>query len=122
MERAIRYKGARGALCYDPGMSLAPRYVDIGTFIDQREGYRGGRPFVVGTGITIDAIACRHTVDGWDAETIAAEYTIELEQVLAALAFYFANREAIDDYLEAQARDIDRLARDHAANASTRRS
>lgn len=44
-------------------MSIAPGLVDIGSFIDQREGYRGGRPFIVGTGVTVDAVACRLTVD-----------------------------------------------------------
>ena len=94
-------------------MSLAPGYVDIGSFIDQREGYRGGRPFIVGTGVTVDAISCRHRVDGWNAETIAYEYSITLPQVLAALTFYFANKEAIDAEIEQQSREFERAAEEY---------
>ena len=94
-------------------MSLAPEYVDIGTFIDQKEGYRGGRPFIVGTGITVDAISCRYRIDGWDAETIAREYDIKLAQVMAALTFYIANTAAIDAHVEWQAEQLERIAKEH---------
>jgi uncharacterized protein (DUF433 family) len=87
--------------------------VDIGTFIDQREGYRGGRPFIVGTGITVDAISCRYTIDGWDAQRIADEYNISLTEVLAALAFYMANREAIEADLDLQERENAAAADDY---------
>ena len=84
----------------DLDLCLADRIGDIGTFIDQKEGYRGGRPFIVGTGITVDAISCCHRIDGWDAQKIAYEYSITLPQVMAALTFYFANKEAIDHEIE----------------------
>ncbi len=96
-------------------MSLAPEYVDIGTFIDQKEGYRGGRPFIVGTGITVDAISCRYRIDGWDAETIAREYDIELAQVMAALAFYIANKAAIDEEIARQSVELRRSADEYYA-------
>ncbi len=96
-------------------MSIAPGYVDIGSFIDQREGYRGGRPFIVGTGITVDAISCRHRIDGWDAETIAYEYSITLPQALAALAFYFANKAAIDAEVDEEDRRVEQLRKEHEA-------
>ncbi len=96
-------------------MGLAAGYVDIGSFIDQREGYRGGRPFIVGTGITVDAISCRHRIDGWDAETIAYEYSITLPQVMAALTFYFANKETIDREIEEDSVESDRAMEDYYA-------
>jgi uncharacterized protein (DUF433 family) len=96
-------------------MGLAAGYVDIGPFIDQREGYRGGRPFIVGTGITVDAISCRHRIDGWDPGKIAYEYDITLPQVMAALAFYFANKETIDREIEDQSREFEAYAREHEA-------
>ena len=96
-------------------MGLAAGYVDIGTFIDQREGYRGGRPFIVGTGITVDAISCRHRIDGWDAEKIAYEYNITLPQVMAALAFYFANKETIDREIEEESRASEAYRLEHEA-------
>ena len=96
-------------------MSIAPGYVDIGSFIDQREGYRGGRPFIVGTGITVDAISCRWRIDEWSPETIAEEYNIPLVQVMAALTFYFANKQAIDDHVAWQSNEVSRLAEEHHA-------
>jgi uncharacterized protein (DUF433 family) len=96
-------------------MSLAPEYVDIGTFIDQREGYRGGRPFIVGTGITVDAISCLHRLEGWDAERIAYEYDITFPQVMASLAFYFANEEAIDREIAEESAAFNKAADEYHA-------
>ena len=86
-------------------MSLAPGLVDIGSFIDQREGYRGGRPFIVGTGVTVDAVACRFTVDGMDSNEVAEHFGLSVEQTLAALTFYLANRAAVDAELDLQERE-----------------
>ena len=102
-------------LCYDRCVSIAPGYVDIGSFIDQREGYRGGRPFIVGTGITVDAISCRWGIDEWSPETIAEEYNITLPQVMAALTFYFANKATIDREIEEQDREFERAAAEYEA-------
>jgi uncharacterized protein (DUF433 family) len=90
-------------------MSLAPEYVDIGTFIDQREGYRGGRPFIVGTGVTVDRISVLHRIDGMSAAEIGDEMNLTPSQVMAALAFYFANQETIDaeiDEYDRETREI----------------
>lgn len=83
-------------------MSIAPDLVDIGSFIDQREGYRGGRPFIVGTGVTVDAVACRFTVDGLEPQQLCEHFNLSLAQVMAALAFYVANRDAIEADLDLQ--------------------
>ncbi|MGE3075240.1 MAG: DUF433 domain-containing protein [Dehalococcoidia bacterium] len=96
-------------------MSISPDYVDIGTFIDQREDYRGGRPFIVGTGITVDAISCVHRIDGWEPAQIAAEFDITLPQVLAALTFYFANREAIDQFISRYDDETDEFVANYRA-------
>ena len=66
-------------------MSISADYVDIGTFIDQREGYRGGRPFIVGTGVTVDRISVLHRIDGMGADEIATEMNLTPSQVMAAL-------------------------------------
>lgn len=62
-------------------------YVGIGTFIDQREGYRGGRPFIVGTGVTVDRISVLHRIDGLTPEEIGEEMRLTPPQVMAALTF-----------------------------------
>jgi uncharacterized protein (DUF433 family) len=86
-------------------MSIQAGLIDIGSFIDQREGYRGGRPFVVGTGVTVDAIACRFAIDGLTPGELAMHFNLSLAQVMAALTFYEANRDAIESDLEAQERE-----------------
>lgn len=82
--------------------------------IDQRPGYREGRPFIAGTGVTVDRIAVLTTVDGLNAEEIAYEMSLSAEQVHAALAFYYANREAIEASLDEQERAFEEAARAHA--------
>ena len=59
-------------------MSLAPGLIDIGSFIDQRECYRGGRPFIVGTGVTADRVSVLYRIDDFTAEQIAREMRLTL--------------------------------------------
>ncbi len=89
-------------------MAVAPEYVDIGSFIDQREGYRGGRPFIVGTGVTVDRVSVLLTVDGLSPEEIADAASLTLPQVHAAISFYLANRESIESALDEQVARYDR--------------
>ncbi len=96
-------------------MTIEPGLIDIGTFIDQRLGYRGGRPFIVGTGVTVDAVACRFTVDAMSPEEIAELFNLAAAQVFAALAFYAANREAIEADLDLQEREARAVAADMSA-------
>ena len=91
-------------------MSISAEYVDIGTFIDQREDYRGGRPFIVGTGVTVDRISVLQTVDHLSPEQIADALSLSPEQVHAALSFYYANRQAIEASMDEQQVQYDRAA------------
>ena len=94
-------------------MSISAEYIDIGTFIDQREDYRGGRPFIVGTGVTVDRISVLQTVDHLSPEQIADALSLSPEQVHAALSFYYANRQAIEASMDEQ-----QVQYDHAAALS----
>ena len=83
--------------------------VDIGTLIVSSPELRGGRPRVAGTGLTVMRLA------GWSKlgctpEDIVRKTGLSLAQVHAALAYYHANREAIDADLEAEAELYDQLA------------
>jgi uncharacterized protein (DUF433 family) len=101
------------AVCYDPGVSIAPEFVDIGSLIDQREGYRGGRPFIVGTGVTVDRISVLMNVDHRSPEEIADAVNLSMCQVHAALAFYHANRDEIERWLDEDERAYDLAAAQH---------
>ena len=92
-------------------MSIEPGLIDIGTFIDQREGYRGGRPFIVGTGVTVDRVSVLYRIDELGPEQIAVEMNLTLPQVHAALSFYLANKETIDREIEEYDRETAEIAK-----------
>jgi uncharacterized protein (DUF433 family) len=78
---------------------------DIGTFIVRTPGTCGGRPRIAGHRITVHNIAiakrcCEAQIDfkaGMKPEDIVAERPqLTLAQVYAALAYYYANKDAID--------------------------
>lgn len=69
---------------------------DIGTLITRTPGLRGGRPHIAGTGVSVQRIATWYRL-GVRPEEIAGRIGhITDAQVLAALAYYFANRAEID--------------------------
>lgn len=78
-------------------------------------GFRGGRPHVSGTGVTVDRIATMHTVDGMAPEAISDDMDLSLAQVHAAIAFYLANRPAIDEWLATQDAEHSAVAREYYA-------
>lgn len=80
-------------------MAVTPS-VDIGTLITRTPGVRGGSPCIAGTGVSVMRIANYHNM-GYSAEEIASGYGhISLAQVYAALTYYYANKQEIDDDIE----------------------
>jgi uncharacterized protein (DUF433 family) len=83
--------------------------VDIGQFIYSRPDFRNGRPCIAGTGMSVRAVASRY-LRGETAEEIADDLDdIPRSHIYAALAYYFANREAIDADLAADLAEYQRL-------------
>jgi uncharacterized protein (DUF433 family) len=84
--------------------------IDIGTFIDRSPDVHGNRPKIAGTGVTVGRVA------GWCLRGCTPEEIVRkiphlaLAQVHAALAYYYANREEIDQGLAADEALFDRLA------------
>ena len=69
--------------------------------IVETPGICGGKPRINGHRITVQNIAVWHDRLGWSADEIASEYDLDLSDIYAALSYYFANREEIDDSIEA---------------------
>jgi uncharacterized protein (DUF433 family) len=71
--------------------------IDIGTLIECTPGVVGGRPRIAGTRMPVDVIAS-YWKQGHSAEEIVATIFTDLglAGVHAALAYYLANREAVD--------------------------
>ena len=64
---------------------------------------------VAGTRISLDSLAYAY-LNGQPAEAIAQSFPLlTLEQVYGALAFYLANRQKIDDQLQAGEQDFESL-------------
>ena len=86
--------------------------VETGSLVTRTQGVKGGRPCIAGTGVEVKRIAgwCRL---GMPPEDIAAQYGhLSLDQVHAALAYYYANREAMDADLENEAAEYERFRRE----------
>ena len=59
-------------------------------------GVSGGKPRIANRRITVEAIAIWHERLGLSADQIAAEHGLTLAEVYAALAYYFAHREEVE--------------------------
>ena len=68
--------------------------------IESRLGVLGGKPCVAGRRIAVEHIAVWHERLGLSADEIASEYDLELADIYAALAYYFARREEIDQSMQ----------------------
>ena len=86
--------------------------VEIGTLITRNPAIKGGRPCLAGTGMTVHTLAA-HVHQGLSVEDICAEYPdLDRSLILAGLAHYFANKEAIDADLDADLKSGETLARE----------
>jgi uncharacterized protein (DUF433 family) len=62
---------------------------------------RSGRPYIIGTTVTVADVVMARLYHNQDAEGIAQWYNLALPQVYAALAYYYEHKDEID----AQIRD-----------------
>jgi uncharacterized protein (DUF433 family) len=63
---------------------------------------RNGRPYILGTTVTVADIATTKHYHGQDAEGLAEWYSLNLPQVYAALSYYYDHKEMIDDQIRVQ--------------------
>ncbi|NMF56774.1 DUF433 domain-containing protein [Pseudanabaena yagii] len=89
--------------------------IDIGTFIVRSPDICGDRPRIAGTRITVGRIATLWK-QGLTPEEIAENWGyLSMAQVYAALTYYHANREEIEQALRRDREDYDRLYAEHLA-------
>ncbi|NEQ96734.1 MAG: DUF433 domain-containing protein [Cyanothece sp. SIO2G6] len=85
--------------------------VDIGGLITSGQQRESGRPVVAGTNTSVHCIAALYK-QGYSADDIVEDKDyLTLAQVYAALAYYFANQEAIETDLAEDIAEYGRLAR-----------
>ncbi len=77
---------------------------------------RSGGYYVRGIRITLDSLVYAFK-NGQTAESIAQSFPfLTLEQVYGAIAFYLANRSLIDEYLENDEIEFERMRRESREN------
>jgi uncharacterized protein (DUF433 family) len=98
-------------------LEIMTETVNIGTLIDRSPDVHSDRPKVAGTGVTVRRIA------GWYLQGCSPEEIVRkiphltLAQVHAALAYYHANRDEIDQDLAADDTLYEHLAAEESPPA-----
>ena len=86
---------------------------DIGKLITTNSQLRGGRPLIAGTGTSVRRIAALYK-QGYNAEEIARRLNhLTITQIYAAITYYHANREEIEQDLAEEQEAYERLATLH---------
>ena len=73
--------------------------------------YCGGKPRIVGTRITVAAIAKMYRSMGEPLEVIATEYDLSKAAVYAAMAYYYDHQEEIESHTAASEALVDEMRR-----------
>ncbi len=82
---------------------------NIGTLIVSTPDICGGRPRIAGRRISVEQISVLHK-QGLTPDNIKNEYEgVSLEQIYAAIAYYYANQQEIETYLDEDKKEYDRL-------------
>lgn len=63
---------------------------------------RGGRPYIIGTSVTVADVAVVKIYHGQDADGLAAWFGLSLPQVYAALAYYYDHKDELDEQIQRQ--------------------
>jgi len=75
---------------------------------------RNGRPYIMGTSVTVADVAIVKIYHAQDADGIAQWYGLDLSQVYAALAYYYEHKEAMDADIRVQIRRAEALRENRA--------
>ncbi len=86
---------------------------DIGALIIQKPGVHGGRPIIAETGVTVQRIVVWYKLGLMPEEIAERIGHLSLAQVYGALAYYHANREAVESEIAAEDAEYERLALEH---------
>ena len=127
-EATIRRLGARARRVHLPPRTLAQRYVEEGLRMDEHplvrfvDGPAGRRPRLVGTGKDVWEVIVAVRDNGGDAAEAARYLEIPLGLVQAAVAYYGAYRDEIDEWIELNEQEAaDAYAAWTAGQAAVRR-
>jgi uncharacterized protein (DUF433 family) len=80
---------------------------------------RSGRPYLIGTTVTVADVAIVRLYHGLDADGIADWYGLSLPQAYAALAYYYDHKPEIDGQIRAQIRRAEALKEQRVGAANS---
>ncbi len=75
--------------------------VNIGEFIASSPDIRGNRPRIAGTGVTVQRVVGWYKLGRTPEEIVDTFGHLTLAQVYAALSYYYANQDEIEDEIAA---------------------
>ena len=87
--------------------------IDIGALITQRPEIHAGRPIIAEIGVTVQRIIVWYKLGLMPEEIAERIGHLSLAQIYAALAYYHANREAIESEIAEEDKEYERLAHEH---------
>ena len=77
---------------------------------------RNGRPFIIGTSVTVADVVIAHVYHRLDADAIAGWYDLTLAQIHAALAYYYDHQAETDELVRHLIRKAETLAAERPGN------
>lgn len=77
---------------------------------------RKGRPYIVGTTVTVADVAIAHIYHRQNADGIADWYSLTLPQVYAALSYYYDHKSDMDEQIRTQIRHAEELEEKRVGN------
>ena len=81
--------------------------------LDLHPDYRGGRPRIKGTRITVDDVARMYLRRGQSLEEIAGEYDLPLAALYAAMAYYYDHQDEIERLMATEEAFAEEWQRQH---------
>jgi len=79
---------------------------------------RSGRPYIIGTTVTVADVALARLYHALDAEGIAEWYGLSLPQIYAALAYYYEHKPDIDAQVRTQVRRAEAMKEQRVGSPS----
>ena len=84
--------------------------------ITRKPNVRGGRPCIIGTGLKVSDIVMAMRYHDRSPQQISEGYQVSLSEVYAALSYYHAHKQEIDDDIDDQIKKARKLRDEHLAS------
>lgn len=80
---------------------------------------RSGRPYIIGTSVTVADVAIAKNYHNQDADGIADWYGLTLPQVYGALAYYYEHKADLDQIIRDQIKRAENLKEKRIGNGNS---